>query len=363
MGQYAKSLAEHLVATDELNLEFFYAASWSSEIRTQPLKSIGRAKKLMKKLVPYPYRVSRALQSWRFGIGVRKFRPHLYHEPNFLPFKFDGPTVVTAHDLSWIRFPETHPTERVKMMNELFPLAVRRADHVLTDASYVRQEIIDEFGVAPERITAVPLGARSIFYPRSESECQAVLDTYSLRYRSYVLCVGTLEPRKNLELAIRAYAAMPESFHKRRPLVIVGMKGWLTSDLVSLMQPRVESGEIRLLGFTPDDSLAVLTAGAHVLVYPSLYEGFGLPPLEAMASGTPVIVSNRSTLPEVVGTAGVKIEADDEDGLRDALLQFDEDAVFWQLRAEASVHQAAQFSWERCARETLAVYRSVLQNR
>ena len=362
VGQYAKSLAEALVATRELDMKFFYAASWSEEIRTHPLKSISRAKELVKRLVPHAYRVSRALQGWRFGIGVRKYRPQLYHEPNFLPFDFDGPTVVTAHDLSWIRYPETHPTERVRVMNELFPLAVRRADHVLTDASYVRQEIIDEFGVAPERITAVPLGARHIFHQRGESQCRDVLHTYGLHYRSYLLCVGTLEPRKNLELAIRAYAAMPEFFRKRRPLVIVGMKGWLTSDLDSMMQQKIASGEIRLLGFTSDESLAVLYASAQVLVYPSLYEGFGLPPLEAMASGTPVVVSNRSTLPEVVGAAGVTIDAEDQDGLRAALLRFDEDPAFWHSRAEASLGQAAQFSWQRCARETLAVYGNVMRD-
>ena len=362
VGQYAKSLAEALVDTRELNLKFFYAASWSDEIRTQPLKNISRAKELVKTLVPHAYRVSRHLQGWRFGLGIRKFRPDLYHEPNFLPFSFEGPTVVTAHDLSWIRYPETHPTERVKVMNELFPLAVRGADHVLTDASYVRQEIIDEFGVAPERITAVPLGARQIFHQRNDSQCREVLQAYGLEHRSYLLCVGTLEPRKNLELAIRAYAAMPEFFRKRRPLVIVGMKGWLTSDLDSLMQQKIASGEIRLLGFTSDESLAVLYAGAQVLVYPSLYEGFGLPPLEAMASGTPVIVSNRSTLPEVVGAAGVTIDAEDHDGLRGALLRFDEDPAFWHSRAQASLGQAAQFSWQRCARETLAVYRDVMRN-
>ncbi len=340
-------------------MEFFYAAVWSREIRTKPVKEIGALKELIKRYIPHPYRLSRALQGWRFGMGARRFRPHIYHEPNFLPFRFDGPTVITAHDLSWIRYPETHPDERVAVMNELFPKALERADHVITDASYVRQEIIDEFGVAPERITSVPLGSREIFHPRSHEQCRPVLQERGLDYRGFVLCVGTLEPRKNLELVIRAYSALPEHFRRRRPLVMVGMKGWLTSKLESLMQPMVASGEIRPLGYTSDEDLAVLYAAALSLVYPSLYEGFGLPPLEAMASGTPVIVSDRSTLPEVVGAAGVQIAADDEAGLRDALLRLDEDSSFWQQRTEASLAQAAQFSWERCARETLAIYRLV----
>jgi glycosyltransferase involved in cell wall biosynthesis len=360
IGQYAKSLAESLVAFSELEIEFFYAATWSSDIRTDPVKRIGTIKELIKKVVPHPYTVGRSLQQWRFNRGIRRFQPQLYHEPNFLPFSFEGPTIITAHDLSWIRYPETHPAERVAMMNKLFPRALARADHVLTDAAFVKEEIIETYGVSPERITSVPLGARSIFRPRSLDECRDVLSSYGLDYHGYILCVGTLEPRKNLELAIRAYVNLPADFRQRRPLVLVGMRGWLTSSLESLMHPLVATGEVRPLGFTSEGALASLYAGALVLVYPSLYEGFGLPPLEAMASGTPVIVSDRSTLPEVVGAAGVQIAADDEAGLRAALLRFDGDPAFWQQRAEASLLQASQFSWERCARETLAIYRKVL---
>ena len=360
VGQYSKSLAEHLVASGQAQLSLFYAAIWSKDIRTGPIKEIGAIKEFIKKVVPHPYAVSRAIQQWRFNMGINAIRPQIYHEPNFLPFRFDGPTVITAHDLSWIRYPETHPGERVTVMNRLFPKALEAASHILTDAEYVRQEIIGEFGVAPDRITSVPLGARSIFRPRSETDCASTLAELDLRYRRYVLCVGTLEPRKNLELAIRAYAEMPAAFRERHPLVTVGMKGWLTSGLESIMQPLVSSGELRPLGYTSDEALAALYAGAMVLVYPSLYEGFGLPPLEAMASGTPVIVSNRSTLPEVVGQAGVIIDAFDDAGLREALLRFDQDPRYWQERANASLAQAFGFSWKRCAEQTLGVYRKVL---
>jgi len=362
VGQYAKSLAECMASNDALELHYFYAAAWSNDIRTRPVRKIGPVKELIKKIVPQPYRVSRALQQWRFDMGIRRIRPALYHEPNYLPFRFDGPTVITAHDLSWIRYPETHPSQRVAVMNELFPRALETATHILTDASYIRQEIMDEFGVAASRITSVPLGSRAVFHPRTAEECASVLQGRGLHYRQFVLCVGTLEPRKNLEMAIRAYAGMPAKFREQRPLVTVGMKGWLTSSLESVMQPLVASGELRPLGFMSDEALAALYASAMVLVYPSLYEGFGLPPLEAMASGTPVIVSNRSTLPEVVGSAGVIIDAQDEDGLREELRRFDEDSRFWHGRAQASLAQAATFSWQKCADETVSVYRKVLAN-
>ena len=360
IGQYTKNLAEALRATGEVDLWLFYLVAWSQDIRTAPLPNITRLKSIVKRMVPYPYLVSRALQQVRFSKGVRGLNLDVYHEPNFLSHRFPGPTVITAHDLSWIRFPETHPADRVKLMNRIFPRSLDQAAHVLTDAEFTRQEIIEYFGIAPNRITSIPLAARDNFYPRSEMECRPVLAAQRLNYRSYILCVGTLEPRKNLELIIRTYATMPPAFRHRWPLVVVGMRGWLTSPLESVMHDLVASGEVRPLGFVSEDDLAVLYAGASMLVYPSLYEGFGLPPLEAMRSGTPVIVSNRSTLPEVVGDAGVLIDPHDVPGLRDAVLGLAEDSEHWTARHVASLRQASRFSWSRCARETIAIYRSVL---
>jgi alpha-1,3-rhamnosyl/mannosyltransferase len=360
IGQYTKNLAEALVASGEVDLSLFYLIAWSREIRTEPIRNITRLKEIIKKYVPHPYLLSRALQEYKFTQGAARLGIQIYHEPNFLSHRFRGPTVITAHDLSWIRFPETHPPERVAIMDRLFPRSVARADHVITDASYTRDEIIHEFGISPDRITAIPLGARDIFRPRSRDECTPVLKLRGLDYRSFVLCVGTLEPRKNLEFIIRTYVEMPIAFRERHPLVLVGMKGWLTSSIESTMRPLVSAGQVRPLGFTSDSDLAALYAGAMVLVYPSLYEGFGLPPLEAMACGTPVIVSNRATLPEVVGQAGEQIEPTDAAQLAFLLERLADDPKHWEGRARACLQRATEFSWERCARETLAVYRKVL---
>jgi len=360
IGQYTKNLAEALVATGEVDLSLFYLIAWSREIRTEPIRNITRFKEAIKKFVPHPYLLSRALQQYKFVQGAANIGIQLYHEPNFLSHRFRGPTVITAHDLSWIRFPETHPPERVEIMNRLFPRSLSRANHVITDASYTREEIIHEFGISPDRITAIPLGARGIFRPRSRDECAAVLESWNLSYRSFVLCVGTLEPRKNLEFIIRTYAELPSAFRERHPLVLVGMKGWLTSSIESTMRSLVSAGQVRPLGFTSESDLAALYASAMVLVYPSLYEGFGLPPLEAMACGTPIIVSNRATLPEVVGSAGEMIEPTDAAQLTFFLERLADDPKHWEGRAHACLDRASEFSWQRCARETLAVYRKVL---
>ncbi|HKO68169.1 MAG TPA: glycosyltransferase family 1 protein [Burkholderiaceae bacterium] len=360
IGQYTKNLAEQLIASDEIDLHIFYLAAWSKEIRTQPLRSLGPIKAFIKKVVPHPYLVSRALQGWKFYSGAQDRGLSIYHEPNFLPLRFGGPTVVSIHDLSWIRYPETHPNERVAIMNRILPLALDRVQHVITDSEFIRREVISEFGISADRVTTTLLAPRSQFTPRDELARWPTLSKHNLQQRSYFLVVGTLEPRKNVATAVRAHAGLPESIRRRFPLVLVGMRGWLTSGLEGELAVPVERAEVRPLGFVTDDELADLYSGATALLYPSVYEGFGLPPLEAMACGSPVITSNVSSLPEVAGDAAVTHDPMDVDALRSAMKRFIDDKDFWQERADASVKQAALFSWERCAKETIAVYRSAM---
>ena len=360
IGQYTKSLAENLIASGEVDLNIFYVAIWSKEVRTEPFISLGPIKTFIKKVVPHPYLVSRALQGWKFHSGAHDRHVSVYHEPNFLPLRFAGPTVVSIHDLSWIRFPETHPKERVAIMNRILPLALERVQHVITDSEFIRREVISEFRVSADRVTTTLLAPRNMFKPRDEATCATTLSKYNLQQRSYFLVVGTLEPRKNVETAVRAHAGLPEAIRRRFPLVLVGMRGWLTSRLEGELKAPVEREEVRPLGFVTDDQLADLYSGATALAYPSLYEGFGLPPLEAMACGTPVIISNVSSLPEVAGDAAVMHDPMDTDALRNAMKRLIDDRAFWLQKAAASLNQAALFSWERCAKETIAVYRKAL---
>lgn len=359
VGQYTRCLIKELSRHEELELHFFYARSWSTKLRNSPLRNIDAWKRVVKKYIPRPYLVSRAAQQMVFSVGARLRGLDLYHDPNFLAYRFAGPTIVTVHDLSWIRYPETHPPERVAALNDLFPQTLRTADHIITDAVYVRDELVRTFGVNAGRITAIPLGARAAFHLRDREECAPNLKKHDLGWRQYLLSVGTLEPRKNLQLVLRAYASLPSATQARFPLVIVGMRGWLTSGLESLIAPLTGSARVRPIGFVDDEELAHLYSGARMLVYPSLYEGFGLPPLEAMTSGTPVIVSNTSSLPEVVGNAGLTVDSADVDGLKEAMLRLIEDEAFWNEVRRKSLERAATFSWERCATETLAVYRNV----
>ena len=285
----------------------------------------------------------------------------VYHEPNFLPFRFAGPTVVSIHDLSWIRYPETHPKERVAIMNRILPLALERVQHVITDSEFIRREVIsgvqhtcgssdDDFACSPQHVHAAGSSVRALQLCLNTTCNSAVIFWSSAPWNRG----RTSRPRSEPLPACR------KQFGGQFPLVLVGMRGWLTSRLEGELKAPVEREEVRPLGFVTDDELADLYSGATALVYPSLYEGFGLPPLEAMACGTPVITSNVSSLPEVAGNAAVMHDPMDTDALRNAMKRLIDDRAFWLKKRPHRLKQAALFSWERCAKETIAVYRKAL---
>jgi alpha-1,3-rhamnosyl/mannosyltransferase len=313
--------------------------------------------------LPYAYELRRWLQNQRFIQHTKRKKTgrrfDIYHEPNILPLRFEGPTVITVHDLSWIRHPETHPVERVKDMNRHFESGLERANAIVTPSTFVKQELIDLFGVSAGQITPVPLGVEPLFMPLTSIQTQEVLDTHDLMHGHYFLTVGTLEPRKNLAFALQAYRQLPAKVRQVYPLVLIGMKGWKSSKIEQEISPLTMTGEVRQLGYVSRTELATLMAGACALIYPSIYEGFGLPPLESMACGVPVICANSTSLPEVVGDAGILIDPEDTDELARALFRIVEDD---QLRAVLSLRSrqhAGQMTWSRCVESTLKVYRSI----
>lgn len=182
-----------------------------------------------------------------------------------------------------------------------------------------------------------------------------------LEMRRYVLAVGTLEPRKNLIGTLKAYRVLPEAVARRFPLAIVGQRGWLAAGIEAEIARLEALGLARRLGYVADEELACLYAGARAFVYPSLYEGFGLPVLEAMACGAPVISSNKASLPEVVGEAGIQIEPEDTAALRDALCRLIEDERECERLIALGRTRSARFTWTSCAERTVQVYRSMLQ--
>ena len=364
IGQYGFHLAGELLNMPELDIDFFYGASWDKRRLTSIPSGIGQVipwvKPWVKQCIPLYPQIGRLYRQHQFSKQVKAGKFDVYHEPNYLPLRTDAPTVITVHDLSWIRYPEMHPAQRVTVMNRYFEKALYQASAVITDAEFVKQEIVDVFGIQPEKITAIPLGVESIFKPLSSNETRAVLSLHGLEHGRYFLTVGTLEPRKNLSVAIRAYSELPEAIRKRYPLVVIGMKGWHSAEIEKLITPLERAGYLRVLGYVSREDLATIMAGATSLIYPSIYEGFGLPPLEAMACGVPVICSNVSSLPEVVGDAGLLIDPSDEMGLRQKLMMLIEDPKQRDAFAIRSRERSLSFTWEKCAQQTVGVYQSAI---
>jgi glycosyltransferase involved in cell wall biosynthesis len=359
IGQYTYQLAKGLQKFKDLELEMFYANGWSTEVRDKPIKQIRNIKLLLKKFIPKTYEISRIIQQSYFNERSFDKVKGIYHEPNFLAFDYAGPLVLTVHDLSWIRYPEMHPADRVRNMNKHFQKSLQRASMIITDSQAIKDEIIDMFGVADSRINSIPLGVESLFRPLSVLETQSVLKQHGLSHQQYILAVGTLEPRKNLSSVLLAYMQLPAGIRKHNPLVLVGMSGWHTSALEKQMAPLVAAGEIRQLGYLEREDLAVVIAGALTLVYPSIYEGFGLPPLEAMTCGVPVIASNVSSLPEVVGNSGLLVNPHDIDDIAKAMETMITAPDIRAASAQKALARSKEFSWDSCVDQTMSIYRQV----
>lgn len=356
IGQYARHLALGLLQQD-LDLLIFYARRFERQVGAGAPPVVGTIRALVRRFVPHSYDISRGLQQRNFDRGVQENGFDLYHEPNFLAFQFDGPSVVTVHDLSWIRYPHTHPAERVKAMEKYFEPGLRRASLVLTDSEFVKREIVEVFGIEPARVLPVALGLDPVFKPMTASQTQAVLAAHQLVHGEYFLSVGTMEPRKNIEATVAAYRRLPQGIRERHPLVMAGLRGWRTSPLEKVLAPLVSSGQARMLGYLERQDLATVTAGALAMVYPSLYEGFGLPPLEAMGCGVPVIASNVSSLPEVVGDTGLSVDPLDVEALGSAMQTMAESPALRAGLGAKALARAAGFTWQRCVTQTAAAYR------
>ena len=359
IGRYVKELSQALGQSGVQVNYYDVINGWAEQApRTIARASVAPLRFLHN--LPGVRPIERKLQQRRFARGIPRIQAQLYHEPNYLAFRFNGPTVVSAHDASWVRFPETHPAERVRVMNRLFPESLERAQRIIVDSNFVAREMNTLFGVPLERIRTVPLGVASDFRPRSALETLPVCKKLGLTHGGYILAVGTLEPRKNLISLVRAFRLLPLELSRRYPLVIAGMGGWQHEETDQEMALLERQGLLRILGQIEEDALPSLYAAAGLFVYPSIYEGFGLPPLEAMATGTPVIVSDRASLPEVVGEAGLCIDPQDIDAMAEILRGVMEDPQRRMNMAAAGIQRSRLFTWQHCARETLAVYREAM---
>jgi len=290
----------------------------------------------------------------RIGGGV------VYHESNLIARPFDGATVVMMHDLSWRADPSLHPPERVAWIERRLPATLRQATRFVSVSEFTARTMTATLGIDRARIDVVSPGVSPVFRPMTAGDAARVLARHGLADRSYILAVSTIEPRKNFDRLLAAHARLPVALRSRTPLVIAGGRGWgraLDDDRAA--QAR-RDGSLRLLGHIPDTELVALYARAAVVAYPSLYEGFGLPVLEAMACAAPVVTSDGTALRDTAGDAALLVDPLDTDAIAAALRRILEDPeLAATLRTRGPVH-AARFTWERTASGMIESWRTAL---
>jgi glycosyltransferase involved in cell wall biosynthesis len=356
LGRYAESLARALLPELGDRLAFFYN-------REQGIAPLGGLEAVPARTVALGYKPWRMLV-WLGQVSRLSFKwlipdVELFHATEHLLIPLRGrPTVLTVHDLIFRHLPEHHKSLNRWYLRWALPLYCRRADRVIAVSEATRHDLIEAYDLPPEKVHVIHEAASPRFRATSEASQADVRTRYGLPDH-YLLFVGTLEPRKNLTRLLRVWTTLRRS-GEVPPLVLVGARGWLIDEFFRALGRSAYRKDVMLPGYIADEDLPAIYGSATAFVFPSLYEGFGLPPLEAMACGTPVACSDTSSMPEVVGDAAVTFDPQDEDAMAEALRRIVRDA---DLRAELQVRglrRAAQFSWKRAARETIALYEELI---
>lgn len=356
LGRYAESLARALVPLLGERLGFFYNA----EDGIQPISGLAQFSTRTVSLGYKPWR----MLIWLGQLGRVPFNrllpgAELYHatEHLLMPLR-RTPTVLTVHDLIFRRYPAHHKPLNRWYLNLTMPLYCRRATRIITVSEQTKRDVIEAYGVPGEKITVIYEAASPNFAPQPPEVSAAARARYNLPPR-YLLSVGTIEPRKNLGRVLSAF----EYLHGEGlvdAFVIVGKKGWLYDDFFSQLEHSPVKHAVIFPGWVADEDLPAVYAGAAAVAFPSEFEGFGLPALEGMACGAPVVCSNSSSLPEITGDAALTVEPTDTEAITAALRRvLAEPGLADELRRRG-LAQAARFSWERAAAETMRVYQAAM---
>lgn len=356
IARYTRSLIHALAECDQTNQYALYIpadARYLDDARAFPNNF---------RLAPAPLTERHMVALWqraRFPLPVELFvgRADVFYSPDFvLPPTRAPRKILTVHDLSYKRLPETAVPNLKWYLEDAVPRSVRRADLILADSDATRRDLVELFGVPSDHVQTLYSGCDPAFKRVTDAnELERVRRTYKL-YKPFILHVGTVEPRKNLVRLIEAYSRLPG--RREVELVIAGGRGWMYDEIYDAPQTFGVTASVHFIGFAPDADLPALYSLAELLAYPSLYEGFGLPVLEAMACGTAVVTSNNSSLPEVAGDAALLVDARDVEALTWAISRLLDDHHWRGIMQRKGLVQAKKFSWEKSAQGLRAAFQA-----
>lgn len=366
IGRYTRELVHALVATNfnpDLSFALFSARPPASLPVLDPLP---RGRSVVHRPAPFTEKwLYRLWYRFRLPIPVQLMTGpvDIFHSPDFVlpPVLGKVPTLLTVHDLSFVHYPNTFTPALVNYLNDVVPWSVKRATHILADSNSTKEDLKSVWGVPEEKVTVLYSGVNVRFRPTiNEQHLVDLRQRYQLGSAPYVLTVGTVQPRKNYQMLIRAFAPLADRMPHN--LVIAGGKGWLYDDIMSEVISHKLQGRVLFTGFVEDEDLPSLYSAATLFVFPSLYEGFGLPLLEAMACGVPVINSNRSSLPEISEGVTIQLPPDQPQAWTEAMQWLLDDPVRRAQLVAAGFNRSKQFSWEKSARRLLNIYTQLHQN-
>ena len=348
--------------TDRIKFEFFSLRNHDRKLaRIEPYlmdnceinmsRFSGFVYKAVSTFIPLPY-------SWFFGKGSDITHFFNYIVPPFV----HGKKVVTIHDMVYKAFPETMNSKTRILLNLAMNKSMKRADAVVTDSEFSRSEIIKYFPQYRDKVEVVPCGVDcDMFKPiQDRSIIEKVKANHNIKGK-YFLYLGTLEPRKNLTRLVKAYEILSRRKEDCPLLVLAGGKGWLYDEIFEEVNKSGLGDKVIFTQYIPGEEICPLMNGAEAFVFPSLYEGFGMPPLEAMACGTPVIVSGSASLPEVVGDCGLIVDAYSEESIADAMGKIADNEELRKQLSEKGIIRAREFSWKKSAEKLYTIYERLVQ--
>lgn len=355
VGHYINHLIRRIALLDAQN-DYTYFCGFFTK---RPIVADRRLHRLKAELSRAPW-VAKTLRETLFYLSRRRRSEFdLYFEPNCIPLDIKAKKVVTTvHDFSLKFYPEAHPKERIEYFAKHFERHIVRSDRIITDSRYIKSEAADIFALPAEKITPVHLGIdHQVFRPRTRESLARCRQNLGLP-EQFILFVGTREPRKNLSRFLQAYLELPESLKREFKVVLVGARGWgegISADVFQQVGDRIV-----VIDYVDTDTLACIYGMASLFVFPSLYEGFGLPPVEAMACGCPVVVSNAASLPEVCGDAGFYVEPKEVSSIAGGICKVLTDSDLKRDLVAKGLQRARLFDWDKTAKETLEIFSQVL---